>query len=205
MGAEIRCPTCGKTETVGKVSTIYLVGIGLVRKEAGKQTVLEPGSTLQTARREVEPPDWLKRLTVAEQRQLSKRLAPPAAGTSGLTRPIHPDWVIGAATLIVPVFLVGIVKSQPGMLVPLLAILGLFYAIYFYLRIGLVKRFARQEAQRQTAAEHARQGIERWMRLFYCVEDDGLFEPGQGGLVPAEQIAGVLHTRDSSQTDDPAL
>ena len=34
--------------------------------------------------------------------------------------------------------------------------------------------------------------FERWMKLYYCARDDGVFEPGSEALTPADQTPGYL-------------
>jgi hypothetical protein len=108
-------------------------------------------------------------------------------------RPIHPDMVVIALSLIAPVFLYGILTSQRSMFLPVLAVLAVFYGFYFWKRKTMIARFEAQQALRQAADQRVKRGIERWMKLYYCARDDGVFEPGSNELVPADQIAGYLN------------
>jgi len=108
-------------------------------------------------------------------------------------RPIHPDMVVAALSLIAPVFLYGILTSQRSMFLPVLAILAVFYGFYFWKRKMMISRFEVQQASRLAADERVKHGIERWMKLYYCARDDGVFEPGSDELVPADLLAGYLY------------
>jgi hypothetical protein len=177
MPKKVNCPVCGQSDQVEKASTLYLIGIGLNQARSQEQA---------------SNPD-LKRKPSPSQRALSRRLAPPASGKQVTMRPIHPDMVVAAFSLIAPVFLYGILTSQPGMFLPMLAILAVFYGFYFWKRKTMISRFEGQQASRQAADERVKRGIERWMKLYYCARDDGVFEPGNDELVPADQIAGYLY------------
>ncbi|MBN2146487.1 MAG: hypothetical protein JW726_03825 [Anaerolineales bacterium] len=179
MNDDITCPACGQGDAVEKVSTIYLLGIGLAR---GGNAPQEGGGQPQVAK--APHPHW---------KELSKRLAPPAGGREGLgTRPVSPDMVVLTFTLVIPVFLVGILTSQRALLPVALLILAAFYAIYFALRKRLMAKFARGQAERAAKAERIKAGIARWMQLYYCERDDVVFEPGKGQAVPAERMNGLL-------------
>ena len=177
MVKKVNCPVCGQSDQVEKASTLYMIGIGLNQAQSQGQ---------------VSGPD-LRGKPTSSQRVLSRRLAPPAAGKQVTMRPIHPDMVLAALSLIAPVFLFGILTSQQAMFLPVLAILAVFYGLYFWKRKTMIARFEGQQASRQAADERVKRGIERWMKLYYCARDDGVFEPGGDELIPADLIAGYLY------------
>jgi hypothetical protein len=177
MAKVVKCPVCGQSDQVEKASTIYLIGIGLDQAHSNEQAS-NPGP---------------KSKPTSSQRALSRRLAPPASGKQVTTRPIHPDMVAAALSLIAPFFLYGILTSQRSMLLPALAILVIFYGFYFWKRKTMIARFEVLQASRQAADQRIKRGIERWMKLYYCARDDGVFEPGSNELVPADQIVGYLY------------
>ncbi len=172
-----QCPQCNQTDQVEKASTIYLVGIN--RKP------LDPQDSNRIAA-------WLTDLPHAQLHALSKRLSPPSSGKQAPVRPIHPDMVVIVFSLVAPIFLYGILSSQPGATVPVLAVLAVFYGLYFWQRRRILTRFEGQLAIRRAADERIRKGIQRWMKLYYCARDNGLFEPGSNQITPADQINGLL-------------
>lgn len=178
MHKNVFCPACGKADRVEKVSTIYVLGIGLNRLPSDEQAQLKGKITDPT----------LVSLPSSGLRALGKRLAPPSSGRPGTFRPIHPDMVVITFSLIVPIFLYGILTSQPGMTFPVVVLLATVYGIYFWKRRAIISKFTRQQQTRQAEAERIKQGIARWMKLYYCSRDDGVFEPGSKELVPADQI-----------------
>lgn len=177
MAKKVNCPVCGQSDQVEKASTLYLIGIGLNQDQSQGQ---------------VSNPNVRSKPTPS-QRALSRRLAPPASGKQVIIRPIHPDMVVVAFSLIAPVFLYGILSSQRVMFLPVLAVLAIFYGFYFWKRKTMIARFEDQQASRQAADERVKRGVERWMKLYYCSRDDGLFVPGSDELVPVDQIAGYLN------------
>ena len=177
MIKKVNCPVCGLSDQVEKASTLYLIGIGLDQAQP-KEMISNPGQRVKPT---------------PSQRALSRRLAPPASGKQMTTRPIHPDMVVIALSLIAPVFLYGILTSQRSMLLPVLAVLAAFYGFYFWKRRTMISRFESQQALRQAGEARVKRGIERWMKLYYCARDDGVFELGRDELVPADLIAGYLY------------
>ncbi len=177
MAKKVNCPVCGQSDQVEKASTLYFIGIGLDQARSQDQTSNQDS----------------KRKPTASQRALSRRLAPPASGKQTTMRPIHPDMVVVAFSLVAPIFLFGILRNQPAMLLPVLVILATFYGFYFWKRKTMVARFEGQQASRQAADERVKRGVERWMKLYYCARDDGVFEPGDDELVPADLITGYLY------------
>ncbi len=57
----------------------------------------------------------------------------------------------------------------------------------------MIARFEGQQASRLAADERIKRGIERWMKLYYCARDDGVFMPGGDKLIPADLMAGYLY------------
>jgi len=182
MAKKITCPSCGKDEHVDKVSTIYLAGLGLNRRGFSDSHINEGG---------LSNPQLIE-IPAARLKALSRRLAPPSSRTQVPTRPVHPDLVVLALTLITPIFLSGIITSQAGMLLPVLAMLAGFYGFYFWKRKSMIAKFESQQRTRQEAEARIKRGIDRWMGLYYCAQDDGVFKPGEKELTPADLIAGYL-------------
>jgi hypothetical protein len=97
-----------------------------------------------------------------------------------------------ALSLVAPLFLYRIFTSQPSGLWVVLPLLVGFYAFYFWQRKRLIAKFQATQQAQKAAEDRIHTGIQRWMNLYYCARDDGVFEPGAGALTPADQLAGVL-------------
>jgi hypothetical protein len=181
MSKTIQCPTCGQTEPVEKVSTLYLTGIGLKDKAESAQA----GQTklIQASKK---PGSYA----------LSKKLAPPAGGRAALTRPVQPDLAMLAFSAILPIFLYGIWTSQRALLLPVLGLLAIFYGLFFWLRKRLLARYQQEVASRLAADERVKKGIDLWMRLYYCAEDEVVFEPGEGEPVSVDLLPGFLRQQE---------
>ena len=177
MPKKVVCPVCGQADQVEKTSTLYMIGIGLNQTDSQEQV----------------PNPEIRRKPTPSQRALSRRLAPPASSKQVTMRLVHPDTVVIGFSLIAPVFLYGILTSQRTMFLPMLAILAAIYGLYFWKRKTIIDRFEGQKASRQAADERIKRGIARWMKLYYCARDDGVFVPGGDELIPADQMAGYLY------------
>ena len=184
MTGKVNCPACGQSDQVEKVSNIYVLGIEQRRRLSKSQTQPEIGETSQN-------PPALSRNKSFPWRELSRRLAPPASGKQ-VTRPIHPDLVVLTFSLTVPIFIYGIISSQPVMLLPMLLLLVLSYGLYFWKRAATVAKFERQRLAQQASADRIKRGIEIWMKLYYCAREDIVFELGKDRYAPADQMNGYL-------------
>jgi len=183
MKGSVVCPGCGAPDQVEKVSTVYLLGIGLKQKIAEEKAQLTPVSI---------NPVFLE-MPAEELRQLSRKLAPPSSNKVGFSRPIHPDVFVLTFSLILPFFLFGIYTSQRNVLLPMLAILAGFVAWYVWKRKAMIARYERQQTERKSAEERTKHGVERWLKLYYCLEDDSIFEKGSQDLTPASEIGRLLN------------
>lgn len=162
------CPICGKADTVEKVPVLYVNALGI------------------RSRSSPPAPD------IAGLQTLSRKLAPPASQKQVFMRPVHPDMAVLAFSLIAPFFLYGIWSTQRNTLPVVIALLAAFYLTYFMLRKNLAARFRAEQARQKVEAERIRHGIERWMKLYYCARDDGVFEPGASELVPVDMMRSHL-------------
>ncbi len=180
---KIVCPVCGKADQVEKVSTLYLAGIGIRAQPRSAPPQNGANDSLPG-----------KPYTANSGRfALSQKLAPPASGNRAPIRPIHPDIIVIAFSAILPIFLLGIFNSQAGMLLPVTGLLAGFYALYFWQRKKLIARFLNDQSVRRSTDERIKRGVDRWMKLYYCARDDGVFEPGSGQLTPVDQMMGTLY------------
>ena len=79
-----------------------------------------------------------------------------------------------------------IYRNQPATFLPALLALSAFYALYIWQRKNILKRFEMQKLERKQSEERVKLAIERWLRLYYCLEDDVVFAGGAGEPVPAD-------------------
>ncbi len=178
MPAHVICPACQQSDQVAKVSTLYMEGIGLRKiseQKDGEKDLLRYSNI----------PD-------KELAKLVKKLSPPSSGKTQTVRPVHPDWIIAAFSAVLPVFLFGIYRSQPAGLFPILLILVLLYGLYFLRRKALIARYHQGEIIRQEETRRIEIAIQRWMRLYYCSRDRGVFVPEKNLLIPVDQMIPYL-------------
>ena len=162
---------------------LYLTGLNARR--SGDSAHLEPGASSDLVQR--------LRSTFPNYAAASRKLAPPSSGKQVLMRTIHPDMIVLVFSLIVPFFLSTIYRSQTGSLIPIVVILFGFYALYFWQRKKLVRRYESQQSQRQAEEQRIRCAVARWMKLYYCARDEIIFEPGDDRFAPVDQMMGFLN------------
>jgi hypothetical protein len=167
----ITCPVCGLSDQVEKVSTIYMSGIADKRSPEIKQATKIPPQKLVS---------------------LSRMMAPPSSGKSVPIRTLHPDMVLIVFSCVLPFFLLGILKQQPIMLVPVLLVLAALYGLYFFKRKAIIVKFERDQNNQRESQARIERGIQTWMKLYYCARDEGIFLPGKDELVPPEQMISYL-------------
>ncbi len=183
MEQTITCPQCGQSDQVEKVSTIYLTGLEKRHSRFAKGKAQEK--------------DTLKiNLAPRDLEHLSQWLAPPSSGAGRVTRPVHPDWVLLAMTAILPVFIAGIWNSQRGALIPVLAVMALFYGLYFLRRRVLIERYQNELEAQQNQKERIERGIRTWMKLYYCHREGIIFLPGRKEFIPVDQIDTFLSSKE---------
>ena len=169
-------------DQVEKVSSIYINGIGFKRAKDETGTPVADGLTAPVS----------SSLTPNQLRTLSDRFKPPSSPKQALSRPVHPDMVVLIFSLVIPVFLYGIFTSQQVLFLPTILFLGIVYALYAWKRKQIIAKFQRNIAEREAAENKTKQGIERWMRLYYCARDDGVFDLSMHELIPADFLPGYL-------------
>lgn len=177
MSQPISCPQCGGGGCVEKVSTIYLVGIGL------NTQAVEINSSGRPVKYN------LVELTEAERRNLARRLKPPASRRRIQSRPLHPDLIVITFSLLIPLFVLEIYNTQIKSFLPVLGMLGLVYGFYFWKRKAIIAGYQSRQSAQQANDELVRQGIERWMKLYYCAQDDIVFTPDSSDSLPADRIS----------------
>lgn len=178
---QVVCPECGRSEGIEKVSTIYLAGIKKGRASS------QPGDDLAA-----QVLERLPGLSAQDLHTLSRGLAPPAEGKGIPTRPVHPDLVVMVFSLVMPIFIIGILNQQRGALIPILVVLALAYGLYFFKRKDIIAKFNRAQDEQKEKQKRIERGVQQWMKLYYCSQDEGVFLPGKKELIPVAEIIQYL-------------
>ncbi len=184
------CPQCGQNTAVEKVSRLYVVGSEVKWRRKGRrgdpsEADRLPGEALAPA---------FAGLSGGQLQALGQRLAPPGGSKGAPLRLIPPDWIVAALTLIAPLFVYQVAARQPEMLWLALAALAGFYAFYAWQRKAILARFAARQQAEQAERRRAEQAVRRWMGLYYCLDDDCVFDPAGGPAAPADQLAGMIYS-----------
>jgi len=161
---------CGKSDRSAKVSVIYLAGVEERYRNRRNKKLIEKSDV-------TEAQDFSKWDGLADGRlvELVSYLSPPRGKRPPLVRPLNPDLMVGALTLVAPVFIYGMSTSQPKMLWFAGALLLVFYMWYFWKRKALLDKYRVAIEQQKTADTKLREETERWMKLYFCARDNVTF------------------------------
>jgi len=193
MVTEIICPACKLGDQIEKVSSIYIHSLELRRKN--------PKSS-NDSRENISAP-VSSQLSNHQIKLLSQKLKPPSTPRQAFTRPVHPDVVVITFSMIIPFFLYGIFSSQKSFLTPSLVILASLYALYIWKRGQIIAKFQRDLDERTGAEMKAKRGIERWMKMYYCARDDGVFDLTRNELIPVDFLPGYLFEESGNLPGSP--
>lgn len=191
LDAEPACPKCARNDQVVRIAALYLAS--LEKKHPNRRSQLPPereqGSGASSPNGSA-----ANSLAAAEFEQQIGRLAPPTGSKKPTARLIHPDMVIGAFSLVAPVFIYGMATSQAGMLVIALPVCLALYVIYFWQRKALIVRYREQTEIQLRQAEDAQRITQRWMQARGCLRCGLAFIPG-GDAIEAARFNELLHSR----------
>ncbi len=181
------CPHCGQAGKSYKVSLLYLESTArLHQRQAENQPELDgvisdllPANSSPTA-----------------QAQLLNRLLhsfTPPSGEKRMTRRIHPDMMVAFFGLFLLLLIYQIATTQPGQLPAALILAFGGVLVYLLARKTVLRRY--QERIRQEQEENARieNAVARWMRLYFCSRDQGVFDPEQNQFVPLERMSELIN------------
>lgn len=174
------CPECQSADPVVKLSQVYIAGI-----------------TDQKSRSE-EDVRLLERIfgKAPAPAALRKDLLPfsPPSGGSKLTRPSNPDIVMVALSAIMVVFLYNIYVSQTGLFPVVLALAAAIVIGFVFMRPRLWLRYQAEQENLRITQDSVKEYVERWMQVYYCADDDCVFDPKREGSVPLDQVNFFLST-----------
>jgi hypothetical protein len=159
-----KCPVCEQTDQTIKLSRVYLEAIAADRKKTDFQD-----NNTDPLPFELDPKFLTKNL---------RRFTPPS-GKTELIRMVHPDWTAGAFSLLALFFLYQMFTTQIQSFYIGLGLFVVAYALYFIFRKKIIARYTQRKTSEEEDKKNIEQSIGRWMRLYYCVRDDIVFEPGK--------------------------
>ncbi len=175
--ATVRCPVCNSSE-VRKVNVVYSTGIAS-RNPA--------------------------------QVRLSERLAPPILENKVPNRRFD-IWLLlilllVSSYLVVPciwiifqptgdlAFLLEICSSVGIVLaIPVIAV----YLFAHFKSVSRVQQAARIQRKSSTTRAEQERAMDRWRELYYCVWDDGVFDPNEKVLILTDQMLDYLYRREKT-------
>jgi len=180
------CPHCRQSDKIYKVSQLYLEGTARINHQ---DTVDQ--QKLNNLIGELAPGETNSIAITQLLNRLIKIIAPPE-GSKQMSRRIHPDSVVLFFGLLMLVILYQVAVTQPGQLPVLAIILGAGMLAYILARRTVVQRYAdhlRREQEENNRVEHA---VGKWMRLYFCSRDQGVFNPDTGQYTSTENLHELL-------------
>jgi hypothetical protein len=176
------CPHCGQPDQVIKVNRIYMESISsspLTDESVIPRVLNWPADKKPTSFR-----------TLEEQRFL-KYFKPPSTKPS-LTRTVSPDQVVFAFSILSIFFLYQIYRTQPEMFLPMIAVLASFYLVYLLGRKRIIGKYQVQKSTEFNQSKKYEAAVGRWMQLYYCIRDNGVFDPRQDRWIALEEMDSYL-------------
>ncbi len=185
------CPQCGLADKAYKVSLLYQESsTRFQHNEQDHQPELD-GLLKDLCSDPTNPADVAQVLGWLTQSFAPPESAQPQSPRRAVT--ISPDLLVAGAGLIM-LLLAGLVAvHQPENLPTALLILVAALLIYLAVRRPIMQRYRARIQKDNESQQRAGEATSRWMRLYYCSRDRGVFDPEQNRLVAVEQIQHLLY------------
>ena len=181
------CPQCNTNKDVYKVSEIYLSGLESIKSS----TPLEDNAFDQIFG---QPSQKLGRRFVdqATKRTLVSKFAPPSSKKQRITRTIPPDFIIFVTLLLSLFMLYQIYTQQQDAFLPVLLVIFGVTVFYLLTRKRILARYLEKQKTTSKESSQIKEGIARWMNLFYCSTDYVVFDANKLVCVPLEEMNNYL-------------
>ncbi len=198
MTSSPTCPHCGQADKTYKVSLLYLESTArLHQRQAEDQPELDgllsdllPANSSSTS-----------------QAQLLTRLLhsfTPPSGEKHITRRIHPDAMVIFFGIFLLLLAYRAATTQPGQLPAVLILVCGSALAYLLARKAILRRYEERIRQEQQENERIENAVARWMRLYFCSRDQGVFDPDEEPFVPLERMSETLMRGEASRAQRSA-
>lgn len=178
------CPICAASDKTFKVSTIYIEALEGFKK----------GSELKILAQIVDDQNLLSATGILKTqtlRSVVSSFGPPSGGKQ-IIRPVSPNLVMMAFSLIAIFFLIQIYTTQREMFIPILILVAIVYLGYAIFYKQIYAKYTRQIQSNINIKTSYEAAIGKWMRLYYCARDDGVFDPVENQMVPLQSMETYL-------------
>jgi hypothetical protein len=186
------CPHCGQADKTYKISLLYLESTArLHHHETENQPELD--SLLADFHAERGGQDVQNQLL----NQFTHSFAPPMDEKSMVvkrgSRRIHPDSMVIFFSLLALLIVFQIATTQPVQLPAIVILVAGSLLAYILARKTIVKRYEANVRKEQEESARAEIAMTRWMNLYFCSRDKGVFDPDQNRFAPLEQISDLFN------------
>jgi hypothetical protein len=180
----IECPVCGLADKTFKVSEIYIEALGGIKNgETGRvlpQIVNDQSQLVAPGK-----------IKAQAFRSVVSNFSPPSGGRQ-VMRQVHPNYIIAGFTLIAIFFLIQIYTTQPELFLPILILVFVFYTGYGIFRKSIYAKYNKQILENIAVRQTYEAAIGKWMHLYYCARDNGVFDPKEDRLIPLQAMDSYL-------------
>lgn len=182
------CPHCGQADKTYKVTLLYLeITTRLQQGQAADQPELD---------------NLLKDLDAVDcdldtQNKLLSRLVrslEPPKGETHTTRRAHPDSMVIFFSLLALLFVFQIAITRSPQLPFIVILLVGSILAYLLARKTIIGRYDSAVRKEREENERVESAISRWMGLYLCSRDKGIFDPEQNQYAPLEQISELFYS-----------
>jgi hypothetical protein len=186
--SDLACPHCKQSDKTYKVSFLYVESTArLNHRQVENQPELD-GLLADLLDGSGGPRAQTQFLT-----RLAQALTPPQGEARRAARRVHPDAMVIFFTLLSSLIVYKVATTQAGQLPIILALLAGGILAYLLARKQVVRRYEEKARQEHAAQARLENAVSRWMHLYFCSRDRGVFLPEQNQLVPLERMSDLLN------------
>jgi hypothetical protein len=186
----VQCPECRLSDKTFKVSAIYIEALEEFKHPGARKLLPQ----IMNDVKKLDAPGVLKTQAL---RSVVNSFGPPSGGRQ-IMRPVNPYLVIAAFTLIAIFFLIQIYTTQREMFFPMLILLIVFYLGFTFFRKQIIGKYIQQIQANMDIKRSYESAIGRWLRLYYCARDDGVFDPDENQMIPLQAMEAYLLNEKST-------
>lgn len=176
------CPRCGLPDKSYKLSLLYLEASAWINRQKTTRADL-----VETLFQEYLPADANRAVQEQFLSRMVKQIAPPA-GEKRFLRQVHPDGLVGFFCLMSLVILFQAFSDQPKAFPLLVILFAVSFTTYLILRRPILSRYYEQKTQVQQEKDKIERAVSCWMRSYYCVRDQGVFDPKTGRFASLDEL-----------------
>lgn len=192
------CPMCGLDDRTAKVNQVYIEALSKSRNEESAKTAVFDRIFADT------PIGQSSGMLLSQRLSILIRGLQPPSGEARVTRLISPDLFFAFYFIMAVFILYQIYATQHGVFLPTVGVFVLSVVAYVLLRKKIMGRYQASLKAQEDARKRVEEGIGRWMKLYYCARDNGVFDPQKDVFIPLEEMRAYLYQAAGKPAAKPA-